>query len=523
MQSTLSSTGPIKRTLHVLVEPEDLKQEFDKQIKELANKAHLPGFRKGNVPTGLIRERYGKDILLEIKSKSVEESLNKAIEIHNIRLDHIAGFFQLSERDQPALEYFINLIVEPDVVVDKLDQLSVVRPVYEITERDIDKELESFIKRKSKFVEIDGPIEIGHYVYYQVVDLGSRIIDEDKDHDYKEILNDIYSAQVGYQWEEDSKNIQKIILEEMLGRSLDEKFVVNRDLVASVDHDEDSDSATEKVYTGSKERLSNERLHVEVLVEGIQKVVRPDLDEEFFSNLPEDEKVENLDELRSNLRFRLRERLDSSGDQLIRNQVMNQLVLMNPVDVPLVPEPGDEDEDEDEIESALEAERVRLIEKWIIGKYARENNIEVHSQEVNASLEVSYRIRKFLGQNTDVMHTSDFQKQVYMGLLTDRVLDDIIEKLEIEEKPTTVSDYYDFKVANELNAREPTGGPFHWTSPVSELEIRKGIKEVDALWYRYDGSGPLSEEKEGEKSSKDETGGKGGMFKRLLSFVGGKK
>jgi trigger factor len=44
---------------------EDLSSKFDKAYKKYQKQIQMPGFRPGNVPLGLVKKRFGKEIELE--------------------------------------------------------------------------------------------------------------------------------------------------------------------------------------------------------------------------------------------------------------------------------------------------------------------------------------------------------------------------------------------------------------------------------------------------------------------------
>jgi len=106
--------------------------------------------------------------------------------------------------------------------------------------------------------------------------------------------------------------------------------------------------------------------------------------------------------------------------------------------------------------------------------------------------------------------------------LTEKVLKDMVPKLNIEEQPTSVADFQQSKIDEELESREPSGGPFTWISPVSEDEIRQGKEEVDALRSRLEATEDTESEQDVEPSI-DEEDKKGGIFKRICNLVVGKK
>ena len=63
MNITLQTTDKLNGVVTAVVEPADYQENVKKAIKEFRKNADMPGFRKGMVPEGLIRKKYGKDAM----------------------------------------------------------------------------------------------------------------------------------------------------------------------------------------------------------------------------------------------------------------------------------------------------------------------------------------------------------------------------------------------------------------------------------------------------------------------------
>lgn len=73
-------------TVHIKLSPADYEIKVNEQIKKTQKSANMPGFRKGMVPTGMIRKMYGKAILFDELNKLVSESLEKYITENKIEI-----------------------------------------------------------------------------------------------------------------------------------------------------------------------------------------------------------------------------------------------------------------------------------------------------------------------------------------------------------------------------------------------------------------------------------------------------
>ena len=53
---TRSSIGNLHEKLSVIITKEDYAPAFEKALKNFSKNANIPGFRKGNVPSGMVKK-----------------------------------------------------------------------------------------------------------------------------------------------------------------------------------------------------------------------------------------------------------------------------------------------------------------------------------------------------------------------------------------------------------------------------------------------------------------------------------
>jgi trigger factor len=72
---TRENIGLLTDKIVVKIEKSDYLPSFEKSLKEYGKKANIPGFRKGMVPTSLIKKMYGSSVFTDEVLKSVEKKL----------------------------------------------------------------------------------------------------------------------------------------------------------------------------------------------------------------------------------------------------------------------------------------------------------------------------------------------------------------------------------------------------------------------------------------------------------------
>ena len=72
---TQENIGLLHEKLTVKLEKTDYLPSFEKALKEYSKKANIPGFRKGMVPSGLIKKMYGTSLFTDEVLKTVDREL----------------------------------------------------------------------------------------------------------------------------------------------------------------------------------------------------------------------------------------------------------------------------------------------------------------------------------------------------------------------------------------------------------------------------------------------------------------
>ena len=80
MKITKSKISKTESNIKILLEKEDYVNQFDSRLKDLKKKVNLKGFRTGMVPVQLLKNMYGKAVLLEEVNKIISEKKNKPLE-----------------------------------------------------------------------------------------------------------------------------------------------------------------------------------------------------------------------------------------------------------------------------------------------------------------------------------------------------------------------------------------------------------------------------------------------------------
>lgn len=100
---TRENIGLLNDKLTVTIKKEDYFPSFEKTLKNYSKNANIPGFRKGMVPTGMVKKMYGPGIFTEEVLRNIEKGLNDYLV--NEKLEIFAQPLPLPNADfRPSME-----------------------------------------------------------------------------------------------------------------------------------------------------------------------------------------------------------------------------------------------------------------------------------------------------------------------------------------------------------------------------------------------------------------------------------
>src|SRR5688572_7608598 len=70
---TRENIAPLNDKLTVKLSKDDYLPAFEQSLKKYAKTANIPGFRKGMVPSGLVKKMYGQGVFTDEVLRTVEK------------------------------------------------------------------------------------------------------------------------------------------------------------------------------------------------------------------------------------------------------------------------------------------------------------------------------------------------------------------------------------------------------------------------------------------------------------------
>ena len=155
-QSELKNlTGVITLTL----EPADYQEEVNKQLKQVRQKAQIPGFRPGMVPVGLVKKMYGKGILADVLNKLVGESLQKHIEDNKLQIlgDPLpsGNTPKIDLDNEDTFTFMFDIAVAPEFDAKLNGKNKLTEYEIEVTDEMVNNQINSYAARFGEYEQAD--------------------------------------------------------------------------------------------------------------------------------------------------------------------------------------------------------------------------------------------------------------------------------------------------------------------------------------------------------------------------------
>ncbi len=130
------------------VEGQRWEDALDKAFEKANEKVEISGFRKGKAPKDVFLKKYGKESLfMEAADVVISEEYRNVLE-ENKDLEIVAEpKVELLSIDESGVEFMIKLILKPEVELGEYKNLGVTKEEAEVTQDEIDAELDALTKK----------------------------------------------------------------------------------------------------------------------------------------------------------------------------------------------------------------------------------------------------------------------------------------------------------------------------------------------------------------------------------------
>lgn len=162
MQVSVEKTSELSRKMTVNVPESVVQEKMDERLKSIAREVKIHGFRPGKVPHSVVQKMYGGKVRDEITGDLIQSTFYQALNSESLRP---AGYPHIDHSDDTeGFRYTATFEVYPEIVLEGLDQLEVVRPVATVNEVDVDNIIEKLRDQKKEWAVVERPAQTGDQI-----------------------------------------------------------------------------------------------------------------------------------------------------------------------------------------------------------------------------------------------------------------------------------------------------------------------------------------------------------------------
>ena len=152
MQTVETLNEGLKRAFKITIPAKDIDARVDQELKTVAPRIRMPGFRPGKVPANLVRKMHGPALQQEALNSAIQEGVQKLMQDEKLR-PAMQPAVELKEGGEPGKDAVVTVELEtlPDVPEAKIDGLKLERLTVEADDAAVDESLDRMAQGQKSF------------------------------------------------------------------------------------------------------------------------------------------------------------------------------------------------------------------------------------------------------------------------------------------------------------------------------------------------------------------------------------
>ena len=449
----LKSKG-LKREFSITIGIDDIKEKKIKKLQDIASKAKIDGFRPGKVPTSHIEKLYGQSVMVEVIEEKVSEASQTVLQDRDLRaavkpeVKLGSDMNEVIEKNKDLI-FTMNCEVLPEIEITDFSKIKLDKPVSKPTEKDIKDALEYLAKQNKSFKEVpektkskDGDQVTIDYIG-KIDDIafdGGTANDANLVLGSKSFIDNFEDQLIGL------KKGDKKLVKVKFPENYQSSDLAGKNATFDVEIKKVSKAEDSKVNDDLAKNLGMEDL--KTLKKNLEERIQQDFDSAARMKL----KDSLLDVLEKKHKFKLPESMVNQEFDQMWNQLQQQLEQQKK-------ELKDLELSEKEIrKNYTEISEKRVCTGLLIAEIGKQNNIQLEDNDINKALQIE--MQKYPGQEKEILDyyqkNQDAIRQLTAPVFEDKVVDFILEKVDLKDVKVSREDLFDTGLKEESKSKKKT-------------------------------------------------------------------
>ncbi len=311
MKTELIDHSPTRKELHIEIEANKVREEYERVTQRYMKVATVAGFRPGHAPQAIVRQRFKDEIRSEVLREIVPQALQEAIEDENLE---VLGEPDVEFADEASLEKFgdvpltlhAKVEVFPEIELGEYKGIEVARRVRPVTDEDLDMVIDGLRESAATLAPVeDRGAEDGDTVTVN--------------------FRGIFTGEPGAE----PINVEEVDVV-LGGEGILAEF--NQNLMG-VRPDEERAFTIAYPEDFTSKGLAGKTIEYTAKVVAVRRKELPELDDEFAKGLDE-EGIETMESLRARIRETLEARSRAEAEVRVQGELMDELINRHQFEVP---------------------------------------------------------------------------------------------------------------------------------------------------------------------------------------------
>ncbi|WP_350290390.1 trigger factor [uncultured Croceitalea sp.] len=363
MNITKEQIDDLNAVVKVAITKDDYQEKVDTILKDYRKQANIPGFRKGQVPMGLIKKQYGKAVLVDEVNKLLQDNLNKYLTEE--KLDVLGNPLPKQQdgfdwdNDEFAFEFELGLA--PDFKVNLKTKKAITQYKIVADKKMVDEQVERIQKQYGKLIS---KTEAG-----KTDEVSGVFKNEAEEIDNKTTI-------------ELDKIKSKKAIDVLVGKKVGDVVSIKTKGLFKEDY------LLPSALGITKEKAEKLNVEVSFTIEEINERESAELNQELFDKLFGEGNIKSEKELKARIKEDSEKQFEQQADQKLLNDITERLIDETKFELPTEflkkwiqvsgENPLSEDEASEEYEKSEKGLRYQLIE----GRIINENDLQVQFDEL---------------------------------------------------------------------------------------------------------------------------------------------